>query len=700
MEQATQATNQATKSVSQLDGTLSKLGGAMAAYFSLQAVKDFGVAVFNISKEMQSINVRMEGLQGNANKTNQALSSLRVTADKLGMDFMAMTNNYIQFVSAAKASGMEVQKAEKIFKSMSIAIAGSGASSEQAGRAMTALTQMIGKGKISAEELRGQLGEAMPAAFGIMAKSLGVTTDQLDKMMSSGQLMANDVLPKFAKEMEKAFGSNAQAMAEGMAGTQARLKNAWEGYMTSFGERFYGSMGGAEVLTDMINWWTEINQSQDQYISKESARMTAYSAESEALSERVDILRKQGKADEEILSTYEKIYKIELQRARNIKEAGGRSSEYVAQVKIVQSYNDIIKQLKEQVRLKNQIVPPSEAELKALEKQRKELIKIRLEGEKIKKDLLKPDLSRLGEEPDAMIGAKKPGADYFRKLRDERQAWQEKEAEMTKSADMLLAEWELEYFKEVEEEKTKITKEQADARKQLREENEQMLYQGIAQTSEAWIRHIGGRELEVRKQNLDKQREQGIVSEEAYLEQLKVIKRKQFLLDKLGAVASIAISTAINVAQASNPLMAPLIPGIIASGAIQAGLVLAQPVPYNKGTKRVPMLRGAVRGQDSVHAILTPGERVVPEDINGSPGYSKLLDLAQDRKISDKEAGFLADIAVSGMRPQQTTEIDPDVIGRAIAKHIPHTNVSINDRGIAVITERSHNETRRLKTRL
>jgi tape measure domain-containing protein len=69
---------------------------------------------------------------------------------------------------------------------------------------MTALTQMIGKGKISAEELRGQLGEALPSAMGIMAKSLGVTTQQLDKMMANGELMAADVLPKFATEMEKA----------------------------------------------------------------------------------------------------------------------------------------------------------------------------------------------------------------------------------------------------------------------------------------------------------------------------------------------------------------------------------------------------------------------------------------------------------------------------------------------------------------
>jgi len=77
------------------------------------------------------------------------------------------------------------------------------------------------------------------------------------------------------------------------------------------------------------------------------------------------------------------------------------------------------------------------------------------------------------------------------------------------------------------------------------------------------------------------------------------------------------------------------------------------------------------------------------------------LDLAQDKKISDKEAGFLAELATSGMRRTNTSQtIDPDTIGRAIAKYIPHTNVAINERGIAVITERSQTEIRRLRRRI
>jgi hypothetical protein len=210
------------------------------------------------------------------------------------------------------------------------------------------------------------------------------------------------------------------------------------------------------------------------------------------------------------------------------------------------------------------------------------------------------------------------------------------------------------------------------------------------------------REIDGERDMVEKQRQAGLISEEQYDQQMRAIKRKQAIADRIAAIAQIAINTAIALTNPTNiASFGAISPFIIASGAIQTGIVLAQPLPYNKGTKRVPMMRGAVRGRDSVHAILTPDERVVPADINMQPGYSALLDLAQDKKISDKEAGFLAELATSGMRRTGTQQsIDPDIIGKAIAKHIPHTNVAINDRGIAVITERSQTEIRRLRRRI
>jgi hypothetical protein len=214
---------------------------------------------------------------------------------------------------------------------------------------------------------------------------------------------------------------------------------------------------------------------------------------------------------------------------------------------------------------------------------------------------------------------------------------------------------------------------------------------------------LNARYTQSQTQQLQEQLQQGVISQEAYEAQMRKIKRRQAVIDKAGALFTIGMNTAIALSNPSNlASFGAISPFIIALGALQASTVIASPIPYNKGTKKVPMVRGAVRGKDSVHAILTPNERVVPEDINSQPGYSALMDLAHDRKISDKEAGFIAKLATGGVYAGQqgSGEIDYNQLGKSIAKYIPHTDVRIDHNGIAVITDRSHANMNRLKTRL
>jgi hypothetical protein len=214
---------------------------------------------------------------------------------------------------------------------------------------------------------------------------------------------------------------------------------------------------------------------------------------------------------------------------------------------------------------------------------------------------------------------------------------------------------------------------------------------------------LNARYTQSQTQQLQEQLQQGVISQEAYEAQMRKIKRRQAIIDKAGALFQIGMNTAVGLSSPSNlASFGAMSPFIIALGALQAATVLASPIPYNKGTKKVPMVRGAVRGKDSVHAILTPNERVVPEDINSQPGYSALMDLAHDRKISDKEAGFIAKLATGGVYAGQqgSGDIDYNQLGKSIAKYIPHTDVRIDHNGIAVITDRSHANMNRLKTRL
>ena len=104
----------------------------------------------------------------------------------------------------------------------------------------------------------------------------------------------------------------------------------------------------------------------------------------------------------------------------------------------------------------------------------------------------------------------------------------------------------------------------------------------------------------------------------------------------------------------------------------------------SKGTKAV---KGGQRGVDSVHALLMPDERVVPTQINTTPGYRAMLDVIQDRRISPEMSSYLATIATGGGYSQPTATLDYDEMGKAVAKYMPSVTVNANGNVEVSITE-------------
>jgi tape measure domain-containing protein len=100
-----------------------------------------------------------------------------------------------------------------------------GLSAEDSKGAMLALGQIMGKGKVQAEELRGQIGERIPGAFQIAARAMGMTTMQLDKAMEKGEIMAEDFLPRFANELKNTFGGGLETAVNSSQANFERFNN-------------------------------------------------------------------------------------------------------------------------------------------------------------------------------------------------------------------------------------------------------------------------------------------------------------------------------------------------------------------------------------------------------------------------------------------------------------------------------------------
>jgi hypothetical protein len=606
-----------------------------------------------------------------------------------------------------------------------------------------------------------------------MAKSLGVTTQELDKMMASGNLIASEVLPKFAEEMENAFGENASKLASGLQADLARLENAWTAlYLTAsnsgaselgvklltgavkgFDNALTGATAtlltlfavfdGGEAMSNFLNEVEKKNilefeaeyrafqqrqidsfirtSTEQKKTSKETADALIKDAE-RADKQRIELLTKVGKLTKDELATIEKrrhldpawyereINKLLTQRSQLTEDEKKQLIELKVKADL---YRESAQSL----------IPPKQKTKELTKEELRELEKLRKEQEKLNElelDRLLQATQLSATDPfdyqiaeatfdadieDKRVKAENKMLDEIFKANEQALAERHEYGEISE-AEYLQKRLELyEQFgkdvRKVEAEISKTTEKGAEVRtKQTWTEAQSRVY--ATDMTLDTLDALNNAYTISQTNQLQKQLEQGVISQEQYEQSLRKIKRKQAVIDKAGALFNIALNTAQGISSASGSVLGlPLAPVIGAIGAVQAGIVLATPIPYNKGTKKVPMVRGAIRGKDSVHAILTPNERVVPEDINTQPGYSALMDLAHDRKISDKEAGFIAKLATGGVYAgQQSSDIDYNQLGKSIAKYIPHTDVRIDHNGIAVITDRSHANMNRLKTRL
>lgn len=119
-------------------------------------------------------------------------------------------------------------------------------------------------------------------------------------------------------------------------------------------------------------------------------------------------------------------------------------------------------------------------------------------------------------------------------------------------------------------------------------------------------RVISERQFRDTEKKLLKEKER---AEKEAQDRINDIKRKQDIANRTEKLFEIAIATARNIVEAGNPYIAAL---YAALGAAQTAIVLSTPLPeYARGTLNVP---GRAGSGDSVHAMLTPGESVLPVD--------------------------------------------------------------------------------------
>lgn len=201
--------------------------GAFGITTGVAAIGATAKAVFDTTKQLESYKVALKAVSGTEEefiKNQQYLASL---TDRLGLNILEIGNSFKLFYAASTQAGLGADKTREIFTAASEASATLKLSQEDTNGVLLAFSQILGKGKVQAEELRGQIGERVPGAFAIAARSIGVTQEQLNKMLEKGEVVASDFLPKFASELKRTFGRESQEPVDSLQGAINRLSNSF-----------------------------------------------------------------------------------------------------------------------------------------------------------------------------------------------------------------------------------------------------------------------------------------------------------------------------------------------------------------------------------------------------------------------------------------------------------------------------------------
>lgn len=242
------------------------------ALAAVPLVAGFGYINKFVQKESQqqiALNTVSKSLGSSGNTEQKWLMNM---ANRDGMRYGTLIEPYTSFIASASPA-MGLGMAKNVFEAFTQFGLTRGAGDVSMGLAMKAVSQMAGKGKIQAEELRGQLGDA--PGFGEMQgifaeayqRSLGRTSseakkgqkaiEELNDAMKKGNVLSEKVLPfvaEIAKQM--AAGGIQEARLSSFAQQNRfmnQLRTGRDNFRTGGGET--GIAFFWQIMQRMGNWW-------------------------------------------------------------------------------------------------------------------------------------------------------------------------------------------------------------------------------------------------------------------------------------------------------------------------------------------------------------------------------------------------------------------------------------------------------------
>jgi len=212
------ATDQLGARVTNLTGLLGQMAGALGVAFSFREL-------VTAAAQMEQLRSGLTAVTQDAVRAGQDLEFVRVVANRIGADVTEVGKAFLGLSAATRGTAVEGEPTRQVFEAVATAMGKAGKSSAETANALQALSQMASKGVVQSEELRGQLGEALPGALNAAAKGMGITTAELMKLVENGQIAASDLFPALAKGLNELYGG--APAAQTLSQEFVNIKNAF-----------------------------------------------------------------------------------------------------------------------------------------------------------------------------------------------------------------------------------------------------------------------------------------------------------------------------------------------------------------------------------------------------------------------------------------------------------------------------------------
>jgi tape measure domain-containing protein len=262
-----------------LRNLMSAFGVSMGLYLAADITKN----IYNTTKELQSLDLALKMVSGDAKTFHENKLFIQDVAQRWGIEVKELTERYTQFYTAAKGI-LSTEKIKTVFESIAKSGAVMGLSLEKQNSAFYAFEQMMSKGVVASEELKKQLGNAMPGAMKAAGmaymelhpkiKTIQEAEKELMEGMKAGAIDSATYVPLIVKNFEKLYGIEMVEKVQTLQAAQERLANSWTEVVRAMSVADQNTVAGRilvgmtilangllVVLKDIVSTQAQINDS-------------------------------------------------------------------------------------------------------------------------------------------------------------------------------------------------------------------------------------------------------------------------------------------------------------------------------------------------------------------------------------------------------------------------------------------------------